>query len=109
MCNNFSYATCVNLILIKFYSAVKYLINVSKNVTGAKPKDLSQTADFENTIDYAYDALINNTTFTSHNVKVSTYSYILQERTSFKSYLRYKTITSQNVPSEAQVKNFFVL
>ena len=25
-----------------------------------------------------------------------------------KSYLRYKTITSQNVPSEAQVKNVFV-
>ena len=26
----------------------------------------------------------------------------------FKGYLRYKTITSQNVPSEAQVKNIFV-
>ena len=25
-----------------------------------------------------------------------------------KGYLRYKMITSQNVPSEAQVKNFFV-
>ena len=25
-----------------------------------------------------------------------------------KSYLRYKTITSQNLLSEAQVKNFFV-
>ena len=25
-----------------------------------------------------------------------------------KGYRRYKTITSQNVPSEAQVKNFFV-
>ena len=24
----------------------------------------------------------------------------------FKGYLRYKTITSQNVPSEAQIKNF---
>ena len=25
-----------------------------------------------------------------------------------KGYLRYKTITSQNVPSEVQVKNFFI-
>ena len=25
-----------------------------------------------------------------------------------KGYLRYKTITSQNVPSEAQIKNFFI-
>ena len=25
-----------------------------------------------------------------------------------KSYFRYKTITSQNVPSEAQIKNFFI-
>ena len=27
----------------------------------------------------------------------------------FKGYLHYKTITSQNVPSEAQIKNFFIL
>ena len=27
----------------------------------------------------------------------------------FKGYLRYKTTTFQNVPSEAQVKNFFIL
>ena len=27
----------------------------------------------------------------------------------FKGYLRYKTITSQNVSSEAQVKNFIIL
>ena len=27
----------------------------------------------------------------------------------FKGYLRYKTITSENVPSKAQVKNFFIL
>ena len=26
----------------------------------------------------------------------------------FKGYLRYQTITSQNVPSEAQTKNFFI-
>ena len=26
----------------------------------------------------------------------------------FKGYLRYKTITSQNVPSKAQIKNFFI-
>ena len=26
----------------------------------------------------------------------------------FKGYLRYKTITFQNVSSEAQVKNFFI-
>ena len=26
----------------------------------------------------------------------------------FKFYLRYKTITSQNVSSEAQIKNFFI-
>ena len=26
-----------------------------------------------------------------------------------KAYLYYKTITSQNVPSEAQIKNFFIL
>ena len=25
-----------------------------------------------------------------------------------KGYLRYKTIASQNVPSKAQIKNFFV-
>ena len=25
-----------------------------------------------------------------------------------KGYLRYKTITSQNVPSKAQIKNFFI-
>ena len=25
-----------------------------------------------------------------------------------KGYLRYKMITSQNVPSEAQIKNFFI-
>ena len=25
-----------------------------------------------------------------------------------KGYLRYKTITSQNVPSEAQIENFFI-
>ena len=25
-----------------------------------------------------------------------------------KGYLRYKTITSQNVPAEAQIKNFFI-
>ena len=28
--------------------------------------------------------------------------------TIFKGYLRYKTITSQNVPSKAQIKNFFI-
>ena len=28
--------------------------------------------------------------------------------TSFKGYLRYKTRTSQNMPSEAQIKNFFI-
>ena len=27
---------------------------------------------------------------------------------SFKGYLRYKTITSQNVSSKAQIKNFFI-
>ena len=27
---------------------------------------------------------------------------------SFKGYLHYKMITSQNVPSEAQIKNFFI-
>ena len=26
----------------------------------------------------------------------------------FKGYLRYKMITSQNVPFEAQIKNFFI-
>ena len=26
----------------------------------------------------------------------------------FKGYLRYKTITSQNVPAKAQIKNFFI-
>ena len=26
----------------------------------------------------------------------------------FKGYLRYKTITSQNVPPKAQIKNFFI-
>ena len=30
-----------------------------------------------------------------------------QKAYAFKSYLRYKTITSQNVSSEAQIKNFF--
>ena len=28
---------------------------------------------------------------------------------SLKGYLHYKTITSQNVPSKAQIKNFFIL
>ena len=27
----------------------------------------------------------------------------------FKGYLRYKTIISQNVPSEAQIEKFFIL
>ena len=27
----------------------------------------------------------------------------------FKGYLRYETTTSQNVPSKAQIKNFFIL
>ena len=31
------------------------------------------------------------------------------EAVCFKGYLCYKTITSQNVPFEAQVKNFFIL
>ena len=34
---------------------------------------------------------------------------IILYRHYFKGYLRYKTITSQNISSEAQVKNFFIL
>ena len=29
-------------------------------------------------------------------------------RWDIKGYLRHKTITSQNVPSKAQIKNFFI-
>ena len=32
----------------------------------------------------------------------------IREDIPFKGYLRYKTITSQNVSSEAQIKNFFI-
>ena len=32
---------------------------------------------------------------------------IILSQSVFKGYLHYKTILSQNVPSEAQVKNFF--
>ena len=32
----------------------------------------------------------------------------LQQQIAIKGYLHYKTITSQNVPFEAQVNNFFV-
>ena len=49
--------------------------------------------------------------------KEQTIQYVCLERTyrlkvslnfRLKGYLRYKTITSQNVPAETQVKNFFV-
>ena len=39
-------------------------------------------------------------TFTSYELKSMIYE--------FKGYLRYKTIASQNVSSEAQIKNFFI-
>ena len=35
--------------------------------------------------------------------------FSLNNNKQFNGYLRYKTITSQNVSSEAQVKNFFIL
>ena len=35
--------------------------------------------------------------------------FVLERKSSFKGYLRYKMITSQNVSSEAQMKNFFIL
>ena len=33
----------------------------------------------------------------------------LVDKSKLKGYFRYKTITSQNVSSEAQIKNFFIL
>ena len=36
-------------------------------------------------------------------------SKLLQQlKSGFKGYLRYKTITSENVPSKARTKNFFI-
>ena len=36
-------------------------------------------------------------------------NHIIKEQSRYlKGYLRYKTITSQNVSSEAQIKNFFI-
>ena len=49
------------------------------------------------------------------NIKTTEYNYSLQNRIAdpqkprfVKGDLHYKTITCQNVPSEAQVKSFFV-
>ena len=45
-------------------------------------------------------------------IKKNFVQFIYKEKsgavTKFKGYLRYKAITSQNVLSEAQVKNFFI-
>ena len=38
----------------------------------------------------------------------SFHEMIPRKSTINKGYLRYKTITSQNVPSKAQIKNFFI-
>ena len=36
------------------------------------------------------------------------YAYLISLFFIFKGYLRYKTITSRIVPSEAKIKNFFI-
>ena len=40
----------------------------------------------------------------------STIALLIQQHTyaDIKGYLRYKTVTSQNVSSEVQIKNFFI-
>ena len=75
--------TYVKLILIKFCLAVKCLIKVCKNVSRTQPNDLSQTADFEKQLPIPTKPMVNNTTFTSHNVKVSTYSFLYFARKDF--------------------------
>ena len=35
-------------------------------------------------------------------------SSVTGAKNDLKGYLRYKTIASQNVPSKAQIKNFFI-
>ena len=49
--------------------------------------------------------LVNNETCKALSTEIC-FEIIDSPSTPFKSYLRYKTITSQNVPSKAQIKNF---
>ena len=58
---------------------------------------------------------IDETDYDSKYFRVNEMSTFLNDLTqhenlspAFKGYLRYKTITSQNVSSEAQIKNVFI-
>ena len=51
--------------------------------------------------------LVNNETCKALSTE-NCFEIIDSASTPFKGYLRYKTITSQNVPSKAQIKNFFI-
>ena len=51
--------------------------------------------------------LVNNETFKALSTE-NCFEIIDSASTPFKGYLRYRTITSQNVPSKAQIKNFFI-
>ena len=51
--------------------------------------------------------LVNNETCKALSTE-NCFEIIASASTPFKGYLRYKTITSQNVPSKAQIKNFFI-
>ena len=69
-------------------------VNVSTNVA-------NQGATFTMTETKLYVPV--NTLSTQDNAKL-----LAQLKSGFKGYLRYKTITSQNMSSEAQIKNFFI-
>ena len=51
--------------------------------------------------------LVNNETCKALSTE-NCFEIIDSASTPFKGYLRYKTITSQNVPSKAQLKNYFI-
>ena len=51
--------------------------------------------------------LVNNKTCKALSTE-NCFEIIDSASTPFKGYLRYKTITSQNVPSKAQIKNVFI-
>ena len=51
--------------------------------------------------------LVNNKTCKALSTE-NCFEIIDSASSPFKGYLRYKTITSQNVPSNAQIKNLFI-
>ena len=58
------------------------------------------------------DVYINCSLATRHKclirTKMFSFNFCRTKKAFFKGFLRYKTITSQNVSSEAQIKNFFI-